>query len=109
MGILNWFTGLFSDEQAESENVIGTAHDSTSSGYDDSAIDPAYGLPMLGGEDGVDEINPASGLPMVGAVDVKGNAYGTNSNHDSFSSGIDDSFGSSFDDSLNSGGAFDDW
>lgn len=69
------------------------------------------------------EINPATGLPMVGGVDVAGNPYGTSSDtlgisshtdmfsdvggsafNDSFSS-FDDSF-SSFDDSFSS---FDDY
>lgn len=77
MSILNWFTGLFSDTSAGLENVTGIGHDSISSGFDDSAINPANGLPMVGGE---------------GGVDVEGNVYGTDFSHDSFSSGIDDSF-----------------
>lgn len=42
------------------------------------------------------QINPANGLPMFGAVDVMGNAYGTDlsTSFDSFSSS-DDSFGNS--------------
>jgi len=68
-------------------------------------INPANGLPMVGGVDvmgntyGTDsstsfdsiEINPANGLPMDGGIDVMGNAYGTDSST-SF-----DSFGGSYD------------
>ncbi|HCE2128430.1 hypothetical protein [Vibrio parahaemolyticus] len=94
MSILNWFTGLFSDNSVGSENLTDIDHDSFSSGFNDSAINPANGLPMVGGE---------------GGVDVEGNAYGTDFSHDSFSSVIDDSFGSSFDDSFSSGGGFNEW
>lgn len=46
------------------------------------------------------DINPANGLPMVGGMggfDVAGNTYGVDSTHDYSSSSFDDSFSSSCD------------
>ncbi|MHB1494486.1 MAG: hypothetical protein ACYCR3_06595 [Acidithiobacillus sp.] len=57
-----------------------------------------------GGDDGACSVNPASGLPMIGGcggVDVEGNPYGTDFSDDSFSSsGMNDdwSSGSGWDD-----------
>ncbi len=59
---------------------------------DQEDINPATGLPMIGGRSGVDlkgnpygidldnHVNPATGLPMIegGGVDVEGNPYGIN-------------------------------
>lgn len=85
------------------------------------SINPANGLPMMGGVDiegnpyGTDsgslgsdlgDINPANGLPMVGGVDIEGNPFGTNS------TGIDDDLhglGSGMFDDLSSGISDDDW
>lgn len=132
MSIFSWFSGLFSDASAEEGNVPDSSHNSITNGCDDSAINPANGLPMVGGEAGVDlegntfgtdsnhnsvssgidnddAINPANGLPMVGGeggVDLEGNTFGTDFSHDTISSGIDDSFVSDIDNSFGSG--FDD-
>lgn len=94
MSIFSWFTGLFSDTSAGSTKGTDIGHDPISSGIDDSAINPVNGLPMVGGE---------------GGVDVEGNPFGTDFSHDTISSSFDDSFGSSLDDSFSSGGGFNDW
>ena len=116
MGILNWLSGLFGDDSSGSgihDNDIGNStHDmfdnssmtEIDTSWDDNAINPANGLPMVGG---------------TGGIDVEGNPYGTDFSHDdtfgtgssiddSFSNGFDDSF-SSMDDSFSSGSSFDDW
>lgn len=87
MGLFTWVSGLFSDESSLS------GIDPT---WNDNALNPANGLPMVGGTSG---------------FDVEGNAYGTDFSHDDSFSSIDDSFntGSSFDDSLSSSSSFDDW
>jgi len=97
MSILGWFSGLFGDSPSGAgisdsdaagakggmfENDLMPGTDPSS---DDNAINPANGLPMVGGD---------------GGIDVEGNPYGTDHHHDSFS-GIDDSF--------DIGGGFDDW
>jgi len=72
MGLFSWFGSWFSD---------GLDHSET-------------------------EINPASGLPMVGGtggVDIEGNPYGMDNHDDAFDSTISDSFNDAFDSS------FDDW
>ena len=83
---------------------------------DDNSINPATGLPMIGG---------------IGGIDVGGDVFGSSSSHDSmfensidissscddiFSSSSDDMFSSScddccssFDDSFSSGNGLDDW
>ncbi|MCE5361478.1 hypothetical protein [Candidatus Igneacidithiobacillus taiwanensis] len=65
----------------------------------------------MGHDDGCD-INPATGLPMIGGcggIDVEGNPYGTDLNDDySSTSSWDDFSTSSFDDSWSSLGN-DDW
>lgn len=102
MSIFSWFSGLFSDDSTGLESSADIGHDSISSCIDDSAINPANGLPMVGGKDG---------------VDVEGNSFGTDFSHgsigsgidDSFSSGIDDLFSSGIDDSFSSGGGSDNW
>jgi len=58
----------------------------------------------------MDAINPANGLPMVGGeggLDVAGNLYGCDSSHDSLGSSFDDGMGGGFD-SSSIGGGFDD-
>ena len=119
MGFLNWLSDMFSDTASESSRP--DTHEQVSNND-------------LSSNTG--EINPATGLPMVGGkggVDVEGNPYGTGFSHDdistgmddTFSSGFDDSFGSSisddistgmddtfssgFDDSFGGGGGFNDW
>lgn len=87
MGLFNWLNGLFMMEGPTNtglSNDPADLFDSTSSGP---------------------SINPATGLPMVGGVDIEGNPYGVGSidhdfMNDSFSTcGFDDGFcGSSFDD-----------
>ncbi|MDN3652753.1 hypothetical protein QWY77_08240 [Thalassotalea ponticola] len=97
-----------------SNNMVGTHND-----YQDSMqINPANGLPMIGG---------------IGGVDVEGNPYGTDRHSDDLSShcssldllndfscsssssnafdsfGTTDSFSDSFNDSFSSGGINDDW
>ena len=93
MGLFSWLGGLFDDGSVGG----GSAADAVT---DESVINPANGLPMVGG---------------VGGLDVEGNPYGTDftadsschstsnmfdsgiadcSSNDSFSSGVDDSFSS---------------
>ena len=94
MGIWDWFSGLFStSSDSSSTPVVSTDWESSS-----CRINPATGLPMVGG---------------CGGVDVQGNPYGTDlhSDDDSSSSSIaidTDSTGSAFDDYWNSTSAFDD-
>lgn len=93
MSIFSWFAGLFSDVPVGDENGTDFSHgsigssidDSFGSGLNDNAINPANGLPMVGGE---------------GGVDVEGNPFGTDFSHNSIGSGIDDSFSSGIDDSF---------
>ena len=108
MGIFSWFSGLFGDDSSGSsmhDTDRGTSTDDlfgnssfseTDISWDDNAINPANGLPMVGG---------------TGGVDVKGNPYGTDFSHNDAigtCSGIDDSF-SSMDDSFSGGCSLDDW
>ena len=108
MGIFSWFSGLFGDDSSGSgihDTDMGNSIDdmlesssflATDTSWDDNAINPVNGLPMVGG---------------TGGVDVEGNLYGTDFSHDdTFGTGsaIDDSF-SSIDDSFSSGSSFDDW
>ena len=93
MGLFSWLGGLFDDGSVGGGSVVDAV-------TDESVINPANGLPMVGG---------------VGGVDVEGNPYGTDftadnschsttdmfdsgiadySSNDSFSSGMDDSFSS---------------
>ena len=97
MGLFSWLGGLFDDGSVGGGSVTDTV-------ADENIVNPANGLPMVGG---------------VGGLDVEGNPYGTDftannsidttsdmfesgiadcSSNDSFSSGMDDSF-SSFDSS----------
>ena len=98
MGISSWFLGLFSSNSFDFGNhdcdIVDSFHDpfencSTSNFdlfLDDNSINPANGLPMIGG---------------TGGVDIEGNPFGTDFSHD-------DSF-ASMDDSFTSGCSFDDW
>lgn len=108
MSIFSWLTGLFENDSANylisdadiadstNDAFDGSAFSSIDLSWDDNAINPVNGLPMVGG---------------AGGVDVEGNPYGTDFSHeDTFGSGssFDDSF-SSMDDSFSSGNGFDDW
>jgi len=113
MEIFRWFADLFQtdesttnalDEESSSVRSSTLADDSNESDFsktNDFLINPASGLPMVGGIGGFDvagnlfgmnlsAINPANGLPMVGGIagglDVEGNPYGTDSSHDRFGS-----------------------
>jgi len=113
MGILRWFADLFQtdesttnalDEETRGIRSSTQAVDSKESDFtktNDFLINPASGLPMVGGLGGFDiagnpfgmdlyATNPANGLPMVGGIagglDVEGNPYGTDSSHDRFGS-----------------------
>ena len=92
MSIFSWFAGLFSEESAGMGTGTGT--DPIINEVNGSTINPANGLPMVGGE---------------GGVDIEGNPFGTDFSHDSMDSDFDHSFGSSFDDSFSGGGSFNDW
>lgn len=106
MSIFSWFTDFFSSDTVSSSiaDDISSSAGMNSFGtnsLDEFAINPANGLPMVGG---------------TGGVDVAGNPYGTDFSHDHLrSSGIDDSWSSSstssFDDTWSSGssGGFSDW
>jgi hypothetical protein len=77
MSIFNWFT-----------DMLSTGSDSPFIADDDFSVNPANGLPMIGGS---------------GGVDIEGNPFGTDFSHDHMtSSSLDDSCSSSsiFDDSL---------
>lgn len=126
MGIFNWFRGFFADDVDihnrvepmldDSDYVTGQqlfddAPISQDSFEDDMLVNPATGLPMIGGYGGVDaagnpfgssdwddenvpgmtgeDINPASGLPMEGGVDIMGNPFGE-SDYGSFDDYHDD-------------------
>jgi hypothetical protein len=106
---LNPRTGGLADEDIGIADSMFDDDDFTKAGggFDDDCINPATGLPMVGG---------------IGGVDVAGNPYGTSGDDfssfddtfstgmdDTFSSGIDDTFSSSFDDSFGSGFSSDDW
>jgi hypothetical protein len=75
MSIFNWFTDMFS-----------TGSDSPSMTDDDFSVNPANGLPMIGGS---------------GGVDIEGNPFGADFSDDHMAS-------SSFDDSCSSSSIFDD-
>ena len=78
---------------------------------DDASVNPATGLPMLGGvdsagnpfgsagliESGLSDdltLNPATGLPMSGGFDAAGNSYGHDNASEEFSHGTFDDAGS---------------
>jgi hypothetical protein len=95
MSIWNWLGGWFSGSESSSVTGLGAESSSSQVGCE---INPATGLPMVGG---------------CGGVDVYGNPYGTDSNeHDisSSTSTIDDTWSttSSFDDTWNTTSSFDD-
>ena len=98
MGIVRWFSGLFSDD---------SFGDGTQAPGPSGLLDYRFENDGLSGTDSSLEdnaINPASGLPMVGGtggVDVEGNPYGTDA--------MDDEWFSSIDDSFDCGSGFDDW
>ena len=75
MSIFSWFTDMFStvgDSPSMSDD------DSPSMSDDDFMVNPANGLPIVGG---------------IGGVDVEGNPFGTDFSHDCItSSSSDDSF-----------------
>ncbi len=87
MSLFGWFSDLF---RGTSPSLGHIDSNPTSTGLDETAINPANGLPMIGG---------------MGGIDVEGNPYGTDS--DTFSddhlTGINDS------DPFDHGGGFDDW
>lgn len=110
MGLFDWITGLFSSSTSTSSFGDDDFSSSSSSVFDD---DPFPSSDSGSGSFNDDHaVNPANGLPMVGGmggVDVEGNPYGFDHSHDSlslwddtFSSSSDDSFGSSWDDSFGS-------
>lgn len=70
-------------------SIDGSSSYVTEDDYDDFAFDSD--------SDGF-SINPANGLPMMGGIDIEGNAYGTDSSFD-FS---DDFMSSSMDDGFSS-------
>jgi nitrous oxidase accessory protein NosD len=94
MTILTWFRDIFSSNlnspTAVSDEFSRNSFDQTETNFSDNfAVNPANGLPMIGG---------------MGGVDISGNAFGTDSSNDHFTS-------SSFSDSWNSssGNGFSDW
>ena len=73
MRLFSWFSDLFSDDNI-SATSIHSIHEpiedsclSDTSGINDFSINPANGLPMVGG---------------IGGVDVAGNSFGTDSHND---------------------------
>ena len=98
MGIFSWVSDMFGSD-IESPSVttdpfLDSINDPFGTGtVDDFAVNPANGLPMVGG---------------AGGVDVEGNPFGTDFSHDQLASSIFDdswtsSLSSSFDDSWSSG------
>ncbi len=85
MGLFSWLSNLYNNHSYNDNSSNSTP--SFDSSIDDNAINPANGLPMVGG---------------TGGVDVEGNPYGFDSSHDDTIIGSDDLFssGSSFDDSF---------
>lgn len=81
MSLINSLFDLFSD---------------TATSHDDSSLS-STGCDSIQ----MDAINPANGLPMVGGIgglDVAGNPYGFDDLHDNWSSPFDDGIGGGFDD-----------
>lgn len=79
MGFLSWLSNLFDDFFDTDLNNV--------SNMDQHTLNPATGLPMMGG---------------TGGVDVGGNPYGTDLHHNLFgSNGFDNAFGC--------GGGFNNW
>ena len=86
MGLFNWISELFAGDP-ETNSIDGIILNSTDDLFSDHHIGTAW-------DD--NEINPANGLPMIGGIggiDVAGNPYATDSSHDDLiSCGIDDPF-----------------
>ncbi|MCG5525876.1 hypothetical protein LRB11_13190 [Ectothiorhodospira haloalkaliphila] len=80
MGLFNWFSGLF-------------GHDSSAMDEDRDAYHAEHGNSVSASNSDLHEgdVNPATGLPMVGGLDVEGNPYGVSFSQDSVSS-FDDTF-----------------
>ena len=87
MSLFGWFSDLF---RGFSPSVSHTDSSSTLSDLDETAINPANGLPMIGG---------------MGGLDIEGNPYGTDS--DSFND--DHLTGLKHTDPFDHGSGFDDW
>lgn len=111
MGVFSWFTDMFSSDTETSSIADDSLLSSSNTDligantFDDFAVNPANGLPMVGG---------------MGGVDVEGNPFGTDFSSDnmalsSFDDGFSSSSGSSFDDTWSSGSGsgsgsgFSDW
>ena len=67
MSLFSWFSKWFSNAELNSNSSENVSY-ATTSYHDDFAVNPASGLPMIGG--------------MTG-LDIEGNPYGTDL-HDSF-------------------------
>lgn len=91
MGIFSWFADLFGSgiesPSVAADPFLNSSDDPTgTSSFDDFAVNPANGLPMVGGS---------------GGVDIEGNPFGTNFSHDQMASlSFDDSWNSSPSNSL---------
>lgn len=93
MGLFSWMMELFGSSIENSSTDGGILHSDTDNHCGTTGLD-------------LIEINPANGLPMIGGsagVDIEGNPYGLDSAHDHMGS-------SAFDDSWSSGtsSSFDD-
>jgi hypothetical protein len=87
MSLFSWFTDMFSSGIESPSLTDDASGPFGASSFDDFAVNPANGLPMIGG---------------TGGVDIEGNPFGTDFSHDYMtSSSFDDSwsFSSGFDDS----------
>jgi hypothetical protein len=117
MSIWNWFSGMFSGDGTSSSTDLGSELSSSHAGCD---INPATGLPMVGGCGGVDvhgnpygaDINEQDALSDVSSTDTS-SWDGTSSTFDdtwNTTTTIDDSWNnaSTFDDSWNNTSSFDD-
>lgn len=87
MSLFGWFSDLF---RGSSSGFSHNDSSPTPSGLDEVVVNPANGLPMIGG---------------MGGLDIEGNPYGTDSDsfNDDHLTGINDT------DPFDHGSGFDDW
>lgn len=90
MGIFSWLNGIFSTDfnstSISNDEYMTNINSDPIGEIDDFSINPANGLPMIGG---------------IGGIDVEGNLFCTDFHHDHMTqSSFDDSFSSDFDSSF---------
>jgi hypothetical protein len=110
MSLLDFLSGLFGHSDSSLHDSIRVeSHEAGITSH--SGIGIGDHRPAIGAESIA--INPASGLPMVGGeggVDVSGNPYGVDDSQSGSCPTLGDDIGSSFDSgSIGCGGGLDDW